>query len=155
MIQTINDVNYQIHRILRVCVEWLGLQGTTVKVLTTFYSERFDANNSLSINNLSRITQLSQSTVSSICSQLELLGILEKRLDDTQKTKGRRRIIFCLRLGLGDLLKLGLSKNIRLVHSILSDIQQVRTMTETTDLENEVKVDQVLKEVSRFLTEPW
>ena len=154
MIQTVNDVNYQINRILRVIVEWLGLQGTAVKVLTIWYGERYDANISLSIDDISRISRLSQTTVSSICSQLESFGILEKRQDDSQKTKGRRRIIFCLRLGLGDLLKLGLSKNINRLFDILSDIQQMKLKIDTMDKEDTEKVKQVLKEVSRFLTEP-
>ena len=64
MIQTVNGVNYQINRILRVIVEWLGLQGTAVKVLTIWYGERYDANISLSIDDISRISRLSQNTVS-------------------------------------------------------------------------------------------
>jgi DNA-binding transcriptional regulator GbsR (MarR family) len=155
MTRFLDDVNYQINRILRVCVEWLGLQRTAVQVLTTFYSDRSKANKDLTIIEISRITTLSQSTVSSICSQLESLSILEKRLDGTQKTTGRRRIIFCLRLDLGDLLKLGLSKNIRRVHSILDDIHRGRLIIEGTAVENDEHVGHIINEVSKFLTEPW
>ena len=146
-----DEVQHQIGRVLGVCVEWLGLPRTAAKVLVVLFMKRHDSSESLSLAKISKMTHLSPSTVSSLCSRLERLGVLELRLDDSLYSKGRRKTIFSLRVGIDGLLKQGIFRNIIHIRQILDDIQIIKQGLDKSDKESEECISRVTQEICHFL----
>ena len=155
MIEIKGEIQHQIGRILGVCVELLGLQRTAAKVLAVLYMENNDSSKSLSLGKISKMTHLSQSTVWSLCSQLERLGILERQLDNSQYSRGRRKIFYSLRVGIDGLLKHGIIRNLGHVRQILDDIKIIKHELGNEDKESKMSISRVTQEICHFLEKTW
>ncbi|MHA1948355.1 MAG: MarR family transcriptional regulator [Candidatus Thorarchaeota archaeon] len=145
----------QINRILGICVEWLGLQRSAANILAPLYILKNNSNEALSMDELCRITNLSHSTVSSICSQLESLDLLKRELDGTTKARGRKRSAFSLRVGVDGLLKVGIQRNINHVLRILNDLQNIKSRIVDKETEIENAISMITEEICCFLESPW
>ncbi|MFW9800623.1 MAG: MarR family transcriptional regulator [Candidatus Thorarchaeota archaeon] len=149
-----DEIKIQINRILQVGVRWMGLQRTAATVLAALYFQDCKSESRLSAKEISNVTGLSSSTVSSICSQLASLGLIIKQTD-SQKGRGRRRSVFFLRGGLSDVLKLGIRRNLDQVRRILKDIDALRNGPNGSDTLNQMTINRITGEIGLFLSEPW
>lgn len=149
------EIEYQISRVLGVCVEWLGLQRSAANILAALYVLKNSSGKSLSMDELCKVSNLSHSTVSSICSQLESLDLVERQLDGTPNARGRRRLVFSLRVGIDGLLKVGCKRNINNVLRILGDIRLMIDKTQDEDIESEINIQKITEEICYFLENPW
>lgn len=148
-----NEVQDTITRILQIGTQWMGLQRTAGVILATIYTQECTSDDRLSAKDISDMTGLSQSTVSSICSHLEALGIIIGQTDDSHKGKGRRRIVFSLRVNIVELLQLGIKKNVHDVHRVYKDIEEIRNEHILEDITSQITLDRVAFEIAQFLSE--
>ncbi len=108
---------------MQVAVQWIGLQRTNGTVISALYIQDCTSNPWLSIGDICAITGLSLSTVSTICSHLETHGIIVRQVDESKKKPGRRKTMLSLRLGVGELLSIGMKMNVGKIGRILEDIK--------------------------------
>jgi hypothetical protein len=95
------------------------------------------------------------STVSTICSQLESLGIIVRQASGRSEGRGRRKAVFTLRMGVHDLLKIGIRKNVDQVRRIMEDIEILRNGTNGNDKVSQSTINRVASEIGLFLMEPY
>lgn len=148
-----NENQDQIRRILEVGAQWMGLQRTTGSVLSTLYIHECRNREHLSIKRMSELTGLSTSTISVICSQLETLGIIIGQSDGPNETRGRRKIVFSLRMGIQDLLHLGIRNYMNQVRRILRDIETIKDETDFKESESQLPMTRAASEIAQFLDE--
>ena len=147
------EVQDQIRRILEIGVQWMGLQRTFGDVLSVLYIHECTNREHLSIKRLSELTRLSTSTISPICSQLESLGIIVGQSVAANQTRGRRKTVFSLRMGIQDLLHLGIRNYMNHVRRILGDIETIKNETGFKESTAHLTLDQVASEITQFLNE--
>jgi len=150
--QIIHDISneIQITQILQIGAQWLGLQRTAGTVLTILY--RGESSQGLSVNEISLATELSLSTVSSVCSQLESLGILMRRSNSNQQGRGRRKAIFVMCVGIHDMLKMGIRRRMDQVGRISRDLDQILIDLKHGNPNEYAKVARAADEISIFLS---
>jgi DNA-binding transcriptional regulator GbsR (MarR family) len=154
IMKEINDeVQDQIRRILEVGAQWMGLQRTSGVVLSTLYIYESTNREQLSVKRMSELTGLSISTISSICSQLESLGIIVGQSDGSSQLRGRRKTVFSLRVDIQQLLQLGIKNYMNHVQRILRDIEAIRNETGFEDSDSHMTMDRVAYEITQFLRE--
>ncbi len=154
IMKEINDeAQNQIRRILEVGAQWMGLQRTSGAVLATLYVHEYINQEHLSIKSISEHTGLSTSTISPITSQLESLGIIVGQSDVANQTRGRRKTVFSLRMGIQDLLHLGIRNYMNHVRRILGDIETIKNETGFKESESHITMNRVVSEITQFLSE--
>ena len=153
MNETKNEAQNQIRRILEVASQWLGLQRTSGAVLSTLFIYDCTDREMLSIKRLSELTGLSISTISTMCSQLESLGIIVGQSVAASQKRGRRKTVFSLRMGIQDLLYQGIRNYMNHVQRILNDIETIRHDSVFRDPESLKTMDRAIYEMSQFLDE--
>ncbi len=153
MEEIIDEAHDQIRRILEVAAQWIGLQRASGVVLSKLYIHECTNQEPLSVKRMSELTGFSISTISSICSQLTTMGIIVGQSDGSSQIRGRRKIVFSLRMGIQELLQLGIRNYMSHVGRILSDIETIRNETGFKDSDSHVTVDRAAYEITRFLSE--
>jgi DNA-binding transcriptional regulator GbsR (MarR family) len=146
-----HDAEAQIDRLFQTAAQWIGLPRTAGTVLASLYTESSGSDNRLSVNDLCKKTGLSISTVSSICSHLETLGIIVRQSEDQQQGRGRRKSVISLRVGIDGLLRQGMTRYLEEITRILRDIE---ILMETPGSHNGTSIQRALSEITLFLTEP-
>ncbi|MFW9849584.1 MAG: MarR family transcriptional regulator [Candidatus Thorarchaeota archaeon] len=146
-----NDSDIHIDRLFQTAAQWIGLQRTAGTILAALYSES-SQDEKLSVSDICDKTGLSISTVSSICSHLETLGIIVRQSEDQQQGRGRRKTVLSLRVGIDGLLRQGMNRYLEEISRILRDIES--TM-ESSDFETGNSIQRALSEITLFLTEPF
>ncbi|MHA2027074.1 MAG: hypothetical protein ACXACG_00320 [Candidatus Thorarchaeota archaeon] len=150
----INDeAQDQIRRILELGAQWIGLQRTSGVILSILYIHECTDREQLSIRRMSELTGLSASTISTICSQLEAFGIIVGQSGKSNQTRGRRKTVFSLRIGIHDLLHLGIKNYMNHVRRILGDIETIKNDSGFNDLDSHLTMDRVANEINQFLDE--
>ncbi|MHA1909789.1 MAG: winged helix-turn-helix transcriptional regulator [Candidatus Thorarchaeota archaeon] len=152
MARTPSEAYNHIDRLFQTISQWIGLQRTAGSILAALYADECEGKSRLSVSELSERTGLSLSTVSSICSQLETLGITMKQSDDSQNGRGRRKSVVSLRFGIDGLLRLGMTRHIDEVSRNLRDIELV---LDRLGIEPSNSIQRALSELSLFLAEPY
>lgn len=148
------DTYNQIIKVLQIGAEMLGLQRSVGSVLATFYATDFESGEKLSAKDVSEATGLSRSMISMVLSQLESLDIIDTYLDGSRKGGGRRTMLFTLRVGIHQLLKMGIKKHLEQVQRILNDLETLKDNIDTDELPSRMVIDRVLGELVLFLEEP-
>lgn len=144
-----------ISKILQVTAEMLGLQRSAGSVLASLYLSDFEAGERLSSKDISNSTGLSRSMVSMVLSQMQSLDIIDTHLDASKKGGGRRTMLFSLRMGIHDLLKMVIQKYIEQIHRILNDLEQTKNQITDTDDASPLVLDRVMSELVLFLADPF
>ena len=126
MISSITSGNEEIlhlDRLYQIAIQLIGLQRTAGIILAALYRESCEHDSGLSVSELSEVTGLSLSTVSTLCSQLDSLGITAKQSVDQENGRGRRKSIVKLRMGIDELLRVGLNRYLNEINKIMHDIK--------------------------------
>lgn len=152
MAKTPSEVYSHFDRLFQTAAQWIGLQRTAGSILAALYADECDGDSRLSVSELSERAGLSLSTVSSICSQLETLGITLKQSDDSQNGRGRRKSVVKLRLGIDGLLRLGMTRHLDEVSRNLRDMELV---LEKLGVDPSNSIQRALSELTLFLAEPY
>lgn len=153
MKQIENEIHPPIRRALEVCVQIMGIQRSAANILAVLYSKRNQAQNQLSSREISERTGLSISSVSVLCSQLESMGILARNSDGSGTTRGRRRGLYALEVGIEDMLSFGIRKQIQDVRRVYRELRvHSKSMRPSSEIDNKI-LDRAEVEVASFLSE--
>ncbi len=147
-------LNTQISKVLQIGSEWLGLQRTAGNVLYILYRQGLFSADGLSAKELSEMTGLSQSTVSSVCSSLESLDIITRRTDNNQSHRGRKKSVYVMAMGLDDLLRKGIQRNLDQVNKVSKNIDEILVNMNLEDSSSIALLAKVADEINLFLVTP-
>jgi DNA-binding transcriptional regulator GbsR (MarR family) len=148
------NINTQINKVLQIGTEWLGLQRTSSHVLGILYKKGLYSTAGLSIKSLVQESGLSQSTVSSICSNLESLDIIVKRTNGGQLGRGRKSAQYSMAIGIDELLRRGLNKCLERVDRVSKNIDQILTNISLHDNVTLALIAKAADEINQFLSSP-
>ncbi len=143
-----------ITKLLQITAGMLGLQRSAGSVLAALYLSDFESGGRMSSKEVSDVTGLSRSMISMVLSQLQSLDIIDTHLDVTKKQGGRRTMLYSLRMGVHDLLKLVIQKYLEQTQRILNDLEQVKSGLPESDMESPLILDRVMSELILFLANP-
>jgi len=143
----------KVARLLAAGTPWIGLPRATSQVVSALYLHKCEHGGPLGQQEICDITHLSSSTVSMILSQLEAIGIVDRFIDNSYKSKGRRRLLFYLEMELNDLLYRGIKKVRAELQRILGDLHDFKQ--ETSPSKNEsthLAIEKIERDVEIFLS---
>ncbi|MCK5150267.1 MAG: MarR family transcriptional regulator [Candidatus Thorarchaeota archaeon] len=140
----------QISRVLQVGAQWLGLQRTAGTIMAVLY--RKESSEGLSVKEISNASKLSPSTVSSVSSHLESLGILMRRTNAIQQRRGRRKSVFVMCVGIHDILKMGIKRKLEQINRISLAIDQTLDSLKHSDPDEYATIAQAADEINLFLS---
>ncbi|MFW9808391.1 MAG: hypothetical protein ACFFE6_03330 [Candidatus Thorarchaeota archaeon] len=146
-----NDILPFLRRALLTGVEHLGIQRSATEILVILYLEKQKNNPALSIKEIVEKSNLSLSSVSVLCSRLEIEGILIRHSDDSSLGRGRRKILYEFAIGIDGLLALGTNKYIRDVGRICRDIKLYLKQNESDDNVHNELLSRLRNEICSFL----
>ncbi len=147
------EINPPIRRALEVCAQIMGIQRSAANILGVLYSERNQSQRMLSTREISTMTGLSASSVSILCSQLESMGILARHSDNSGASRGRRRSLYALEVGIDEMFSFGIRKQIQDVRRVYRELR-VHRKSVLASSENYSKVlNRAEVEVASFLSE--
>ncbi|MHA1902854.1 MAG: MarR family transcriptional regulator [Candidatus Thorarchaeota archaeon] len=144
----------QLCRVLQAGVQSIGLPVSGGTVLAAIYFQQYRDGSLLSAKDISRITGLSQSSVSTLCSRLESQGVLACLTDDTHRRQGRRNLVYSLRLEIHEFLQLGIIKYLNEVRRILLDMEGRRDEWNLGEKSLQDALEKAAFEIQLFLREP-
>lgn len=142
-----------LRRLLTDSARILGIPASAGAILATLYFHGTQNNQPVSTEDINIITGLSRSSISLICMRLESIGIISKALDGLSKRQGRRRISYSLRVGLDEILRLGIQKYVVSIRSTLEDFRNNASISDKDDITWKRVMDQVDFETTQFLQE--
>ena len=148
------NINTQINKVLQIGTEWLGLQRTASHLIGILYKKGLYSTSGLSIKNLVQESGLSQSTVSSICANLESLDIIVKRTNGGQQGRGRKSAQYSMAIGIDELLRRGLNTCLERVDRVSKNIDQILANISLHDNVTLALIAKAADEINQFLNNP-
>ena len=140
-------------RLLATGTPWVGLPRATSQVVSALYLHKCEHGGPLGQQEICDITHLSSSTVSMILSQLEANGVVDRFIDNSYKSKGRRRLLFYLELELDDLLFRGIKKVRTELQRILGDLHDFKQEVSLgTNESTHLAIEKIERDVEFFLS---
>lgn len=148
-----NNIHPFLKRALELSIEHLGIQRSATDILLVLFLEKQNNNPALSIREIVQRSTLSLSSVSVLCSRLEIEGILMRRSDNSSQGRGRRRILYEFAIGIDELLAVGISKYMKEIGRICRDIKLFKKQNVDTDISQNDILNRLESEICTFFSE--
>ncbi|MFW9979721.1 MAG: hypothetical protein ACFFEJ_16680 [Candidatus Thorarchaeota archaeon] len=139
-------------RLFQIAIQLVGLQRTAGIILAALYAESCENDSGFSVSELSEVTGLSLSTVSTLCSQLDSLGITAKQSVDQENGRGRRKSIVKLRLGIDELLRIGMKRYLSEINAVMHDI---KTYADDPGVQTSLTIQRAMSELLLFQSQTF
>jgi DNA-binding transcriptional regulator GbsR (MarR family) len=97
-------------RLLKKHIQWIGLSDASHDILALLLIENYWSGETLTPEEISKVTGYSRGTISVSLSQLKSLGFIDGILDPDQKGRGRKRIMYAITDGLSGIISFGVKK---------------------------------------------
>ncbi|MHA2357130.1 MAG: hypothetical protein ACXADC_18315 [Candidatus Thorarchaeota archaeon] len=125
--------NEELANIFKTHLRWVGLSEAAQDILAILMVENYCTNEGLSPEEIRSITGFARSSISVILSQLKILGLVEGKLDLERKRKGRRRMLFHVKGGIGGLTLFGVRRLAVELQSLLDEMEILRQGSSSDD----------------------
>ncbi|MFX0055190.1 MAG: hypothetical protein ACFFAX_00315 [Promethearchaeota archaeon] len=152
MTKSIENGNHHIEQLMRLGVELLNIPSTASSVLAALYKQRCNNEVPLSMKAISELTGLSVTTVSSLCTILESLGVLDRQSHFGSTGRGRRKILFSMRMGLNSFLSHSFRKHLKEIDRIYNEMKQANSRLKISTEEKIVRT-KAISEAKQFLAD--
>lgn len=123
MSKSIEKENHLVEQLLRNGTDLLKLPSTASSVLSVLYRQRCENGSPLSMKAISKETGLSITTISSLCTILESSGILDRQTQFGHSGRGRKKLLFSMRMNLHVFLSFCIRKHLNEIERISTEMK--------------------------------
>ncbi|MFW9864046.1 MAG: hypothetical protein ACFFEX_17560 [Candidatus Thorarchaeota archaeon] len=143
---------HHVEQLMRLGAELIKLPSTASSVLSILYHQRCTGGEPLSMKTISTRSGLSVTTVSSLCTILESSGVLDKQAQFGKTGRGRKKLLFSMRMGLHEFLSYCVTRHLKEIERLHREMKNVEPFGTNSEL-NDMVVSKAQIETEQFLLE--
>ncbi|MFX1605930.1 MAG: hypothetical protein ACFFDD_08470 [Promethearchaeota archaeon] len=117
-----------ITRLFEKVARWIGLSTNAGPVLAALFMESYETGNRMSSDDICKATGYSRANAGLIISQLEALGVIQGQRDYDQTGRGRKRVLYAIDGGFGEIFNLGVMSLLDRLGAMMKDIQSIEDL---------------------------